>query len=229
VRTQDHSLTAQTHPATVSRDATLNSSLTLTTSRAHGLTLTAFVSNGTDVLASPLASYADPEAVAAGAWHAQLLPTLLYVDEGAQAGERWRMLIVPERERAHAHVAEAADPWDEHCHTDVDPASYAGEPLNELVFWDEGDGKVVEVELPAFRVRLRRQVSVKEDEREDEAREEEQKEHRVEQEGEEEEKEEKEEEEEKGVQEEQEQEQELQDGKGGSSLEGQLLVVQGGA
>ena len=120
------------------------------------------------MLASPLPSFADPGAAATGGWHAQLLPTLLYVDEGAQAGERWRMLIVPERERgagsrnADARGDAEADPWDEHCITDVDAASYAGEPLNELVFWgdDDGAGKVVEVELPAFRVSLWRQVSV---------------------------------------------------------------------
>lgn len=163
-------LTNSANAPPVSSDATLNSSLTLTTSRAHGVTLSGFTSNGTNVLASPLPSFAEPGVAADGSsWHVQLLPTLLYVDEGARAGERWRMLVVPERKRDVGSRADAdpEDPWDEHCITDVDRASYAGEPLNELVFWSDGDGdgagKVVEVELPAFRVSLRRQVSMEED------------------------------------------------------------------
>lgn len=60
------------------------------------------------------------------------------------------MLIVPDREEKHGGI------WDEFCVTDVDPASYAGVPLTEIVFWDGEGDQVREVELSAFRVRLRR-------------------------------------------------------------------------
>ena len=46
--------------------------------------------------------------------------------------------------------------WDDFCITDVDLATYAEVPINEMVFWSDGDGGIVEVELPAFRVKLKR-------------------------------------------------------------------------
>ncbi len=62
------------------------------------------------------------------------------------------MLIVLDR------LDDDEDIWDDFCITDVDVASYAGVPLNELVFWSNKDGEVDEVELPAFRIRLLRET-----------------------------------------------------------------------
>jgi len=47
--------------------------------------------------------------------------------------------------------------WDDFCFTDVDPASYAGEALNEFVFYTDESGRVTSVGLSAFRVKLERQ------------------------------------------------------------------------
>ena len=61
------------------------------------------------------------------------------------------MLIVLDRQ------GDAGDLWDDFCTTNIDVASYAGLPLNELVFWSNAKGEVDEVELPAFRVSLKRE------------------------------------------------------------------------
>lgn len=133
-----------------SSDSNLNSSLTLSANPISGLTVTQFISNGTDVLASALPTLADPT-MTTRPWNAQLMPTLLYRNQTALDGEIWRMLIVPER------LATEEGVWDDFCITDIDLWSYAGLPMNELVFWGDDDGAMGEVELPAFRVKLQRQ------------------------------------------------------------------------
>jgi hypothetical protein len=112
--------------------------------------VTQFVSNGTDVLASPLPSFSSPE-TAFRPWHAQVVPTLLYRNQTALKGELWRSLIVIDR-----LGEEEDDVWDDFCITDMDQATYAEAPINEMVFWSDSNGKIVEMELPAFRVTLKR-------------------------------------------------------------------------
>jgi len=136
----------------VSTNSTLNSSLTLGASPFSGLTVTEFISNSTDVLASPLPSWADPDTTTRP-WYAQLTPTLLYRNQTALDGEIWRMLISLERQEQ-----DEEEIWDDFCITNIDAASYAGVALNELVFWNDGDGEITEVELPAFRVTLKKQA-----------------------------------------------------------------------
>ena len=46
--------------------------------------------------------------------------------------------------------------WDDFCITNVDQATYAEIPINEMVFWSDDDGEISKVELPAFRVTLTR-------------------------------------------------------------------------
>ncbi|TKA72252.1 hypothetical protein B0A55_06816 [Friedmanniomyces simplex] len=124
----------------------LNSTLTLAASPSSGLQLTSFISNGTDVFTTLLAKWAGLINPHSGQWRVQLVPTLLYKNETAQEGEIWRLLVVEEwtgKERI----------WDDFCITDVDPASYAGLPINEVVFWH---GERV-VELPAWRVKMKRE------------------------------------------------------------------------
>ena len=111
--------------------------------------MTQFISNGTDVLASPLPSFSSPETTFRP-WHVQVVPTSLYRNQTALKGELWRSLIVIDR------LSDEDDVWDDFCITDVDQATYAGVPINEMVFWSDNNGKIVEVELPAFRVTLKR-------------------------------------------------------------------------
>jgi hypothetical protein len=111
--------------------------------------VTQFISNGTDVLASPLPSFSSPE-TAFRPWHAQVVPTSLYRNQTALNGELWRSLIIIDR------LSDEDDVWDDFCITDVDQATYAEVPINEMVFWSDDNGKIIEVELPAFRVSLKR-------------------------------------------------------------------------
>lgn len=129
----------------VSTNSSLNSSLSLKSTSKHGLKISKFISNGTDmldtVLTQILAPYLPPQKTG---WHAQLVPTLLYKNEGTKQGEIWRFLIVQERkEKTSGHGL-----FDEFCVTDVDTTSYGTLPLNEVVFWHERGL----VELPAFEV-----------------------------------------------------------------------------
>lgn len=149
---QMHDKYAGTYIAT---DFSLNSSITLTVTPSSGLTLTRFISNDTDVLASPLVPTADPDA-ASHPWHAQLVPTLLYRNQTALNGALFRLLVVPERWEGETEV------WDDFCITDDDPAMYAGLALNEVAFWTDEDGAVVEAELPAWRLTLKRALKAEE-------------------------------------------------------------------
>lgn len=136
---------ANTHAATyAATDPALNSSLTLSVSPAKGLHVSEFISNSTDVLNDILPGLIFHQD---GSSYLQLVPTLLYKNESAQQGEIWRATGATERTReADGKI------WDDFCLADVDPVSYAGRPLNEVVFWLE-DGVV---ELPAWKVEMKR-------------------------------------------------------------------------
>lgn len=79
--------------------------------------------------------------------YAQLVPTLLFENETRQQGEIWRLEIVAETSTTHG----SGSVWDSFCLGDIDPYSYAGLPVNEIVFWHE-DGHL---ELPAWHVMLK--------------------------------------------------------------------------
>lgn len=129
----------------VATNTSLISSLELVSSPSTGLILKSFISNGTDVFASLLARWAG--ATDDEPWHAQLIPTLLYKNETTQQGEIWRLLVVPERQEGVETPI-----WDDFCITDVDAVSYAGLPINEIVFRHDEDI----VEMPAWHVSLKR-------------------------------------------------------------------------
>jgi CubicO group peptidase (beta-lactamase class C family) len=132
-------------------NGTLNTTLTLTASASHGLEITNFISNGTNVL-TKLMPYLLEANIADGTWHTQLIPTLLYKNQTSSPpnGELWRALPVK-------HKTEKDGVWADFCHTDEDPAMYAGVPMMEFVFWRDEEGKVVEVELTGFRIKLARE------------------------------------------------------------------------
>ena len=130
----------------VSVDAKLNSSVILATSLEQGLHLTSFISNGTDVLHDSLPNWGVANLEQEQGWYGQLVPTLLFKNETTQQGEIWRLEIVAERS-THG----PAGVWDAFCSTDIDQLSYAGLPVNEVVFWHE-EGHL---ELPAWNVTLK--------------------------------------------------------------------------
>ena len=126
----------------VATEQSLNSSLTLSSSPKDGLTITNFISNGTDVIHFIIPQFLVPSLAAHGvSWHAQLIPTMLFKNEGSRKGEIWRMLIVESR-------IEGESTFDEWCVGDIDSVTYKGIPINEVVFWRE-QGLL---ELPAFEV-----------------------------------------------------------------------------
>ena len=140
----------------IAEDPALNSTLTFSYSKIEGLHIQDWISNGTDVF--PTFAKEFPSFLPSGS-RAQLIPTLLYVDEKNKRGEKWRMLVVPKRPEAGEEKV-----WDEACITDVDFLMYDGRPFNEVVFWDDEEGgKVGSVDLTGFRVRLRRQEELEEE------------------------------------------------------------------
>jgi len=139
----------------IATGSTLNTSLTLTASAAHGLEITSFISNSTDAL-SALAPLKLEAGLSRSAWRAQLVPTFLYKNQSAvpPAGELWRLQMVSNKDEdngPHANV------WDDECITDEDWAMYAGIPLTEFVMWRDEEGRVMEVEASGFRVKMRKQ------------------------------------------------------------------------
>jgi CubicO group peptidase (beta-lactamase class C family) len=126
----------------VAIEQSLNSSLTLASSSKDGLSITDFISNGTDVLNFVIPQFLVPNLARQGIpWHAQLIQTMLFKNETSEKGEVWRMLIVESR-------TENSSAFDEWCVSDIDSVTYGGIPINEVVFWrDEGL-----VEFSAFDV-----------------------------------------------------------------------------
>jgi len=123
----------------------VNSTLVISQSATKSLYVESFISNSTDVLAA-LEPYMGPS----DRKRVQLVPTLLFQDEENQQGEIWRGLFIPEKRNASLI-------WDDFCLTDDDPVQFAGKPVFEVVMWHAGDGvgRVEEVELSAFRVKLK--------------------------------------------------------------------------
>ena len=88
----------------------LNSSLSLTASPAGGLTLTSFISNGTDIFQSLLPEYFVDTS---RAWRIQLVPTMLFKNESEGEGEIWRAVAAYDRDPDRAI-------WDNAGTTDID-------------------------------------------------------------------------------------------------------------
>lgn len=134
----------------VAVDSHLNSSISFSASPFSGLTVTSFISNGTDELGFVFPTFFLPLLdLGDRSWRVQLTPTLLYKNETTQQGEIWRMLVVPEepRDKSDRPV------WDDFCSGNVEYVSYGGLPFNEVVFWHE-EGVV---ELPAWRAKFKKE------------------------------------------------------------------------
>lgn len=126
---------------TTPADDKLDSRMALKANSSTGLTITEFISNSTDVLHGvlPLLEGIDTSKP----WHAQLVPTLLFKDEEKQRGEIWRVLSVQHRD------GNGTESWGDFCIGNWDTGSYAGVPINEVVFWEDR-----RMELPAWGVNL---------------------------------------------------------------------------
>jgi hypothetical protein len=135
------------YAGTYSATGDLNSSLTLAYTPTKGLYIQTLISNGTatfDKFATMYPGFLPPGS------RAQLVPTLLYVDEENKRGEKWRFVVVePRSGKGEEEV------WDDFCVTNIEFLMYDGLPVNEIVFWDEGEG--MSVDLTAFRVRLEKE------------------------------------------------------------------------
>ncbi|KAK5110911.1 hypothetical protein LTR62_005449 [Meristemomyces frigidus] len=129
----------------------LNSSLTISQSPSRSLFISAWISNGTEVLA-PLNSFVSDLAGDGGEIYYQLVPTSETRQRGQQTGEVWRFYNVLDTPSASDKKGEV---WNDYCVSNVDPLNYAGRAFNEAVFWVV-DGLVDAVELTAFRARLAR-------------------------------------------------------------------------
>lgn len=136
-----------TYVGTYSDPSTSNTSLTLSHSPSKGLHITTFTSNTANILSAFQSRFAPPPANLT----LYVVPTLLYINETSQQGERWR--IVPGVEKPDTKSV-----WANFCGGDWDFLQYAGLPVNEVVFWrggKTGKGRVKEVELAGYRRTLK--------------------------------------------------------------------------
>ena len=148
-------------------DERSNSSITLAQSDEFGLTVTRWISNGVDTLLSFGEAY---QRFGKGTWLMHVLPTLLYTDEVAKEGEKWRLLpqnLASEQEgkkrtpsgSGSRSGSSSNSVWDNFCISDWDIIAYAGKPLTEIVFQGGGgkNGEHAEsVQLSGFRSTLYR-------------------------------------------------------------------------
>ena len=125
----------------------LNSSISVTLDKKHGLLLTSWISNGTDFLAGYKAVYR--RMTGRGPDHTQLFPTRLRRGTSGQ-GEVWRVRPVanfPSTGVVNTNLIE-----------DVDSFTYASRAVEEFVFLYGEENTVVGVELPALRITLKKEV-----------------------------------------------------------------------
>lgn len=143
-------------------DEGTNSSITLAQSDRYGLTVTRWISNGVNTLLAFGEIYSR---FGSGPWQMHVLPTLLYVDEPAQKGEKWRLIpqnISPDpHEKTTSGDSGSSSVWDNFCVSDWDIIAYAGKPMTEIVFWgggaaDEHHEGSESVQLSGFRSTLYR-------------------------------------------------------------------------
>ncbi|KAF7116146.1 hypothetical protein CNMCM5793_004166 [Aspergillus hiratsukae] len=151
------------------KEKMVDSTLTLTYTSTHGLEISEWILNSTDVLSIISKHFPSSKDTK---FHAQLIPSGLYRDAEKQTGEVWRVAIVMDpgaptetvlgqwtEHEINASLWSGFTPvWDEFCITDVDNIMYAETPLSEVVFWDKNEktGMFGKVELTSFRINLTR-------------------------------------------------------------------------
>ena len=139
-----------------------NSSITLAQSDEYGLTVTRWISNSVDTLRGFGEIY--QRFGGGGPWQMHVLPTLLYTDEKAQEGEKWRFSpqnLPPEHGKKRTPGGSSSSSvWDNFCVSDWDIIAYAGKPMTEIVFQGGGGEahhvSTESVQLSGFRSTLYR-------------------------------------------------------------------------
>lgn len=130
----------------ISADSHVNSSISVEVQGSRGLVLTSWVSNGTDFL-SRYVDIATKKKGFNGPGEVQLTPAGV---RRGDHGEVWRAQFVPDDFPSAGII-------NMHLIDDVDQFNYASRSVDEFVFQLNASGYAVEVELPAFRIRLARQ------------------------------------------------------------------------
>lgn len=146
-------------------DADTNSTIVLERSEEDGLYVSGWTSHGVDTIQGLSPRFVARET---DTMILRVVPTLLYVNETAQRGERWMMLpgVIKGKgtDGDGSRASGASDFFGNYCTSDWEVGMYAGVTLNEVVFWSDEDDKkgkgerVVEVGLPGFRRVLKRVV-----------------------------------------------------------------------
>ena len=123
----------------------INSSITFDVTDSSGLTITSWISNGTDFLLEYVGIHTGQRDPSQG--RVQLLPAGVRRSSG---GEVWHASFVPHKRTADSVI-------DSCMINDVDTVMYGDRSLQEFVFHANEDEEVTEVELPGFRVVLPKQ------------------------------------------------------------------------
>lgn len=123
----------------------INSSIIFELDGSSGLTITSWISNGTNFLLEYIGIHTGQRNASQG--RVQLVPARLRRSSG---GEVWHASFVP-HERTADSVIDAC------MINDVDTLMYGDRSLQEFVFHANDDEKVTEVELPGFRAVLQKQ------------------------------------------------------------------------
>ena len=119
----------------------INSSVEIGVDGAYGLVLKSWISNGTDFLHQYAALSKGTDA-----GRAQLVPSNI---KRGSSGELWRVVFAaPDSKREIAIENCLVD--------DFDSMMYGGRSLEEFVFHEDGNGDIESVELPAFRIKLKK-------------------------------------------------------------------------
>ncbi|KAL8792226.1 MAG: hypothetical protein Q9195_005182 [Heterodermia aff. obscurata] len=122
----------------------INSSITFEINGSSGLTITSWISNGTDFMLEYVGIHTGQRDLSQG--RIQLVPAGLRRRSG---GEAWHATFVPNKRTADSVI-------DSCMINDVDTVMYGDRSLQEFVFHANNEGEVTEVELPAFRAVLRK-------------------------------------------------------------------------
>lgn len=146
-------------PATTG-ESSLNSSITISQSANQSLYISSLISNSTDVLSVFIPLVAEQSGDGTN-FYFQLIPTFetrysATNASGSQLGEVWRFINVVDD---YGEPENATTIWDDYCVANIDPLTYAGRPLNEVIFWrasNDTASPVTDVELTAFEVTLGR-------------------------------------------------------------------------
>jgi len=130
----------------------LNTSVTLSQSSTRSLFLETWISNGTSILPT-LVAFTALRGGQGADWYFQVAPTFTTplqregLGNKTQLGEAWRWVNILE--------APADQGWNDWCVSSFDGESYAGTPINKMIFWrDDSTAEIVELEIPAFNITL---------------------------------------------------------------------------